>query len=127
MRNIKQKYRFAEKYRFLENLQLANQGHLESTNIDLLIGSDTYWEFVTGEIKRDNECTLVVQKSVFGYLVSGPLTKTNSSKPKSPLHVMKIVFKQDNCLNEKINRFWDLDTMEYLTIKPQCMTNLLIA
>ena len=107
----KQTYRFAvEKYRFLENLQLANQGHLESTNIDLLIGSDTYWEFVTGEIKRD-ECTLVVQKSVFGYLVSGPLTKTNSSKPKSSLHVMKIVFKQDNSLNEKINWFWDLDTI----------------
>ena len=50
-------------------------------------------------------------ESVFGYLVSGPLTKTNSSKPKSPLHVMKIVCKQDNCLNEKINRFWDLDTI----------------
>ena len=49
----KQSYRFAvEKYGFLQNLQLANQGHSESTNIDLLIGSDTYWEFVTGEMHR---------------------------------------------------------------------------
>ena len=95
----------------MQNLHLANQGHSESTNIDLLIGSDTYWELVTGEIKRDNNCMLVAQKSIFGYLVSGPLTKTNSSKPKSPLHVMKIVCKQDNCLNEKNNRFWDLDTI----------------
>ena len=108
----KQSCRFAvEKYGFLQNLQLANQWYSESTNINLLIGSDTHWEFVTGEIKRDNDCTLVVQKSIFGYLVSGPLTKTNSSKPKSPLHVMKIVCKQDNCLNEKINWFWDLDTI----------------
>ena len=39
----KQLYRFAvEKYGFLQNLQLANQGHSESTGIDLLIGSDTY-------------------------------------------------------------------------------------
>ena len=39
----KQLYRFAvEKYGFLQNLQLANQGHSESIDIDLLIGSDTY-------------------------------------------------------------------------------------
>ena len=39
----KQLHRFAvEKYGFLQNLQLANQGHSESTDIDLLIGSDTY-------------------------------------------------------------------------------------
>ena len=57
---------------------------------------------------------LVAQKSSFGYLVSRPLTKTNSSKPKSTSHVMKIVCKQDNCLNEKINRFWDLVTIKIL-------------
>ena len=73
----KQSYRFAtEKYGFLQNLQSANQEHSENTNIDLLIGSDTYWEFVTGEIKRNDNCTLVAQNSIFGYLVSGPLTKT---------------------------------------------------
>ena len=54
---------------------------------------------------------MVAQKSIFGYLVSGPLTKTNSLKPKSPFHVMKIVWKQDNCLNEKNNWFWDLETI----------------
>ena len=67
-------YRIAvEKYSFLQNLQLANQAHLDNTNIDLLIGADTYWEFVTGETQRDKSCSLVAQKSIFGYLVSGPL------------------------------------------------------
>ena len=38
----KQSHIFAvEKYGFLQNLKLTNQGHSESTNIDLLIGSDT--------------------------------------------------------------------------------------
>ena len=41
------------------------------------------------------------------WIFSGPLTKTNSSKLKSPSHVIKIVCKQDNCLNKKINQFWD--------------------
>ena len=62
-----------KKYSFLQNLQLANQVHLDNTNIDLLIGADTYWEFVTGETQRDKSCSLVAQKSIFGYLVSGPL------------------------------------------------------
>ena len=110
----------------MQNLQLANQGHSESTNIDLLIGSDTYWGFVTGEIKHGGNCMLVAQKSIIGYLVSGPLIKTNSSKPKSPSHVMKIACRQDNCLNEKLIGFGTLVSSGYLTKKSQCMTNLLI-
>ena len=51
-------YRIAvEKYSFLRNLQLANQAHLDNTNIDLLIGADTYWEFITGETQRDKSCS----------------------------------------------------------------------
>ena len=43
----KQSYRFAvEKYGFLQNVQLANQGHSESANIDLLAGCDRYWELL---------------------------------------------------------------------------------
>ena len=67
-------------------MQLANQGHSESTNIVLLIGSNA---FVTGEIKRNNNSTLVAQKSIFVYLVGSPLSKINCSKQKSPLHQMK--------------------------------------
>ena len=48
-----QLYRIAgKKYSFLQNLQLAYQAHLYNTNIDLLLGADTYWEFVTGETAR---------------------------------------------------------------------------
>ena len=38
-----QPFRIAvEKYSFLQNLQLANQAHMDNTNINLLIGADTY-------------------------------------------------------------------------------------
>ena len=107
-----QSYRIAvEKYSFLQNLQLANQAHLDNTNIDLLIGADTYWEFVTGETQQDKSCSLVAQKSIFGYLVSGPLMNNSSLKQVNPTHVMKIVCNQDNPLNEKIDKFWDIDTI----------------
>ena len=104
-----QSYRIAvKKYTFLQNLQLANQAHLNNTNIDLLIGADTYCEFVADDIQRDKSCSLVAQKSVFGCLVSGPLMII---KQVNPTHVMKITWNQDNSLNEKIDRFWDLDTI----------------
>ena len=101
-----------QKYSFLQNLQLANQAHLNNTIIDLLIGADTYWEFVTTETQRDESCSLVAQKSIFGYLDSSPLMNDSSLKQVNPTHVMKIVCNQDNSFNEKIDKFWDLDTTE---------------
>ena len=107
-----QSYQVAvEKYSFLQNLQLANQVYLDNTNIVLLIGADTYWELVTGETQRDKSCSLVAQKSIFGYLVSSPLMNGSSLKQVNLTHVMKIVCNQDNSLNEKIDKFWDLDTI----------------
>ena len=61
-----QSYRIpVEKYSFLQNLQLANKAHLGNTKPDLLIGADTYWEIVTGEIQHDKSCSLVAQKSSY--------------------------------------------------------------
>ena len=84
---------------------------MEYTSIDLVIGADTCWEFVTGETQRDKSCSLVAQKSIFGYLVSSPLMNDSSLKQVNPTHVMKIVCNQDNSLSEKIDKLWDLDTI----------------
>ena len=84
---------------------------MEYTSIDLVIGADTCWEFVTGETQRDKSCSLVAQKSIFGYLVSSPLMNDSSLKQVNPTHVMKIVRNQDNSLSEKIDKLWDLDTI----------------
>ena len=90
-----QSYRTAVvKYSFLKNLQLANQAHLRNTNIDLLIGADTYWKFVTDETQRDKSCSLVAQKSIFGYLVSGPLMNDSRLKQVKPTCY-------DNCLQSR--------------------------
>ena len=97
-----QSYRIAvEKCSFLQNLQLANQVHLDNTNIDLLTGADTYGEFVTSETQQDKSCSLVAQKSIFGYLVSGPLMNDSSLKQVNPTHVMKI--KIILCMRKLIN------------------------
>ena len=106
----------------------------QQTNIDLLIGANTYCEFVTNEIQWDKSCSLVAQKSIFGNLVSGRLMADSSLKQVNPTRVMKINCHQDNPLNEKIDRFWDLDTTEIkenewvtsVTWIHQFMTDLLV-
>ena len=89
-----QSYQIAvEKGSFQQNLHLENQAHLDNTNIDLLIGADTYWEFVAGEIQRDSSLVqLLISSSKIdnGYLVSGPLMNDSSLKQVNPTHVMKI-------------------------------------
>ena len=49
----------------------------------------------------------MAQKSIFGYLVSGPLMNDSSLKQVNPTRYEN----QDNSLHEKIDKFWDLDTI----------------
>ena len=98
-----------KKYSFLQNLELVNEANLDNTNVNLLIGPDAYWEFVTGEIPRDKSCSLVAQKWIFCYLVSGSLMNDSSLKQVNPISDMKIACNQDNFLNVKTDIFWDLD------------------
>ena len=42
------------------------------SNVDVLIGSDFYWDLVLGEVKRQDN-GLVAISSKFGWLISGPI------------------------------------------------------
>ena len=48
-----------------QNQQLADKSQGE-TNVDIFIGADLYWQFVTGETMRSNAYNLVAIQSVFG-------------------------------------------------------------
>ena len=58
-----------EKY----NVNFADQRHL-GDEIDLLIGMDYYWTFMTGKVQQLHEFyNLVMLESVFGWILSGSL------------------------------------------------------
>ena len=65
-------------YPSLQSLDLADCLTTNDTvsnrdsNVDVLIGSDFYWELVLGEVKRQ-ENGLVAISSKFGWLASGPI------------------------------------------------------
>ena len=60
------------KYAHLKCLDLADSGNLRRGDIDVLIGSDYYWQVVTGEI-ANGDSGPVAMSSIFGWLLSGPV------------------------------------------------------
>ena len=70
-----QLYRIAiKKYSFLANLQLANQTYFGNTNIGLLIGADTFWDFVTNEIHYRKCHTKYLRRQIEKYFLTVLLT-----------------------------------------------------
>ena len=52
---------------FIKALKLADTSISAECSIDMLIGSDIYWDFVTGETKRRLGENLVAVNSIFGF------------------------------------------------------------
>ena len=63
-----------DRYCHLQELDLADASTSEhsSDNIDMLIGSDYYWDIVIGDLKRSGNGPITVN-SKFGWLLSGPV------------------------------------------------------
>ena len=63
-------------FEFLKDLELADTGC--SDDIELLIGSDFYWAFVTGNVRLRKVGEPVGVESKFGWLLNGPVSKEQS-------------------------------------------------
>ena len=64
-----------KKYEHLAQLDLANNGSLDNEdhiNVDILIGSDYYWELATGKTCRDEEGPVAIHTKL-GWILSGPV------------------------------------------------------
>ena len=61
------------KYAYLKCLDLADSSSLRQGAINILIGSDYYWQVVTGEIVNGDSGP-VAMSSIFGWLLSGPVS-----------------------------------------------------
>ena len=71
----------------------------------MLIGSDIYWDFLTGETKRSPGENVVAVNSIFSWLQEIDKTVTLTST-----HMLKIGCYEANDekgLNENISKFWD--------------------
>jgi hypothetical protein len=60
------------------SLNLASGSSLDDKPIDTLIGSDLYWQFITGKIIRGTG-DLVAIESKFGWILSGSVERSSGN------------------------------------------------
>lgn len=85
--------------------------------IELLIGSDYYWLFVTGETRRGEEGPIAVD-SKLGWLLSGPINEVSGDRcyvTHTNLIIAgeKPLFQpsEDDVLANSLKRFWDTESV----------------
>lgn len=107
-----------EKYRHLAGLDLAdpNQGGNDDlVEVDLLIGSDYYWWFATGETKRGEEGPVAVRTRL-GWVLSGTLSMEEGCSTAHNFlttHCLRIeaIPSTRDPLDEILHSFWNLESL----------------
>ena len=97
-----------------------------SSHVDILIGSDYYWELVTGSVCRSKKGPTAVHTKL-GWVLSGPMLegyRAQSSTNLITTHVLQVDTHQQKIVNldEQLRSFWELES---LGIQKVYMMNLL--
>ena len=102
-----------EKYSHLAQLDLADLSPDGALEVDMLIGSDYYWEFVTGETIRGPEGPVAVGTTI-GWVLSGPVEATGhhgSTVSLTTTHTLRVEGVTNMDLDNTLRSFWDLESL----------------
>jgi hypothetical protein len=127
-------------YPHLKDLELADcsvlDGHDTNSDIDILIGCDYYYDFISGEIACGDVGPVAVE-SEFGWLISGPKT---CSKDFAGVSVTNLIIEKpypfpnpeilvDSGSHDKltniVQRFWETETIGVEGKAKSCQTDFL--
>ena len=114
-------------YTHLSDLELADfSGGPDTAAIELLIGSDFYWKFVTGEVRRGSAGPVAIH-STLGWLLSGSINPTQVSGDTcthlilATSNVTSIPEVQDP-VQDMLRKFWDTESIGIVDTEQE-MTN----
>ena len=101
----------------MDGLELADEPCSSGSSTDLLIGSDYYWNFATGETKRGEEGPIAVN-SKLGWLLSRPLNETVDRSYITHSNLIidshnSLIFRpsQDDVLANTLKNFWETESI----------------
>ena len=107
---------YTEIYSHLSCLELgdASDGS-EPMEVDLLIGSDYYWQLITGEIRRGEDGPVALNTR-FGWVLSGPTAAANREMSTVNLittHTLQVDAEPDSLkkLDDCLHSFWNLESL----------------
>ena len=104
-----------DSYKHLKGLPLADSSDGSDTlEVDVLIGCDHYWSFITGKTKRGDNGPVGVHTEL-GWVLSGPVgpisnTGAQTTLVTHTLHVECVPQQNEQSLDECLKSFWDLES-----------------
>ena len=105
-----------DKFEHLASLSLADSSEDQTQlKIDVLIGSDQYWNFVTGQIKRGDSGPVGIQTEL-GWVLSGPTQSESYDSIETSLVVHTLCVNGNpspnlQALDNTLKLFWDLESL----------------
>ncbi|KAJ8976397.1 hypothetical protein NQ317_003947 [Molorchus minor] len=88
-----------------ENIMLADPSFFKPSKIDLLLGSDIYFDIITPGLIKLGDQLPTLQNSYLGWIIAGPVSKEIISA-----HSINISLFSSTCdINELMPRFWQLE------------------
>lgn len=98
-------------YNHLANLDLADPSRVgEELQIDALIGSDHYWQLVTGEIIQGDSGPTAIHTHL-GWVLSGPVSCGAESNNSYLSHLMLIQSSDPPRLDNLLKKFCELESL----------------
>ena len=103
----------------LRGLKLADYSTGEDDmTVDILVGSDQYWQLVSGKVVRGDDGPTAIQTKL-GWVLSGPTNGAVQNDQQQnnlvTMHVLKTATKPVDITNESLDgslqRFWDLKSL----------------
>ena len=102
-----------ENFEHLNGLELADPSDDSSRlDVNILIGSDQYWELVTGEICRGSRGSIAINTQL-GWVLSGPVSSPSLDASTSLItHTLCVDGLPQNCqrLDDQLKPFWELES-----------------
>ncbi|XP_076302125.1 uncharacterized protein LOC143220345, partial [Lasioglossum baleicum] len=86
----------------IAGLKLADPDTTSTQPIELLLGADVYPTIILDGIRRGGRRMPIAQETIFGWILSGPTTRSGSSSSTAFTHACTIVD-----LTSLIQRFWE--------------------
>ena len=105
-----------DKINSFKGLDFADYSNGKSSlQVDVLIGSDYYWELVTGSVCRSERGPTAIHTKL-GWVLSGPTQATSPLQCSANLvttHVLRVDAQQDETvgLDEQLRSFWELESL----------------
>ena len=108
----------------LVGLDLADPSDGSSRlEVDVLVGSDQYWELTTGKVRRGRSGPVAINTEL-GWVLSGPATSPNQIQPFTSLltHTLRVDSGTQavQALDDRLKSFWELESFG---ISPHSNTN----